>query len=103
MTVGPEAHLAVDVADPAQPGVVLHATTLREASRPSAALACRIASAMNLPLVLLHVLPPKQEMEDKGLPVGADSLALRELRIISQETGSACSTPIEQHVLHGNP
>ena len=103
MTVGPEAHLALDVADAAQSGIVLHATTLREASRPSAALACRIAAAMNLPLVLLHVLPPKQEMEDKGLPVGADSLALRELRIIAGEAGSACSMPIEPHVLHGNP
>ena len=101
MTVGPEAHLAVDVADPADsvPGVVLHATTLREASRPSAALACTIAAAMNLPLVLLHVLPPRDEMERKGLPVGADSLALRELRTIVEETGCGCTMPIEPHVL----
>jgi nucleotide-binding universal stress UspA family protein len=102
MTVGPEAHLPVDV-DPAQPGIVLHATTLREASRPSAALACKIAAGMNLPLVLLHVLPPEDEMDRKGLTVGADSLALRELRIIAGETGCGCSTPIEPHVLHGNP
>jgi len=105
ITVGPEAHLPVDVADPALsgPGIVLHATTLRETSRPSAALACRIASAMDRPLVLLHVLPPKDEMERKGLPVGADSLALRELRIIAGETGCGCSMPIESHVVHGNP
>lgn len=101
ITVGPEAHLPVDVA--AQEGIVLHATTLREASRPSAALACNIASAMNRKLVLLHILPPQDEMESKGLPTGADSLALRELRIIASETGCACSMPIEPHVVHGNP
>src|SRR5215469_16905143 len=65
ITVGPEAHLSVDVA--AQKDIVLHATTLREASRPSAALACRIASSVDRPLVLLHVLPPKEEMEHKGM------------------------------------
>src|SRR3954464_9254429 len=64
ITVGPEAHLPVHVA--ATEGIVLHATTLREASRPSAALACNFASAMNRKLVLLHVLPPKDEMERKG-------------------------------------
>jgi len=101
ITVGPEAHLAVDAANPA--GVVLHATTLREASRPSAALACRIASALDAKLVLLHVLPPADEMERKGLPTGADSLALRELRIIAEETGCACAIAIEPHVVHGNP
>jgi len=101
ITVGPEAHLAVDVA--AQEGIVLHATTLREASRPSAVLACKIASAMKRSLVLLHVLPPKAEMEHKGLPTGADSLALRELRAIAEETGCGCSMPIEPHVVHGNP
>jgi len=101
ITVGPEAHLLVDVA--ATESVVLHATTLREASRPSAALACKFASAMNRKLVLLHVLPPKDEMERKGLPTGADSLALRELRIIAKETGNGCSMDIEPHVVHGNP
>jgi len=101
ITVGPEAHLPVDVA--AQQGIVLHATTLREASRPSAALACRIASAMNRPLVLLHVLPPRDEMEGKGFPAGVESLALRELRTIADETGCGCSMPIEPHVVHGNP
>jgi len=101
ITVGPEAHLLVDVA--ATEGVVLHATTLREASRPSAALACKIGSAMNRPVVLLHILPPKDEMERKGLPTGADSLAMRELRIIAEETGCGCSITIEARVVHGNP
>lgn len=103
ITVGPEAHLPVDVAASAHAGVVLHATTLREASRPSAALACKIASAMNRSLVLLHVLPPKDEMERKGLPTGADSLALRELRTIAEEASCGCSIDIEPHVAHGHP
>ncbi len=101
ITVGPEAHLPVDAVNPE--GVVLHATTLREASRPSAALACEIASALNTRLVLLHVLPPSDEMERKGLPTGADSLALRELQAIAEETGCGCSISIEPHVVHGNP
>ena len=101
ITVGPEAHLPVDVA--ATQEVVLHATTLREASRPSAALACKIGSAMNRPVVLLHVLPPKDEMERKGLPTGADSIAMRELRSIADETGCGCSVAIEPRVVHGNP
>jgi nucleotide-binding universal stress UspA family protein len=58
---------------------------------------------MDRPLVLLHVLPPRDEMESKGLPVGADSIALRELRIIAGETGCGCTMPIEPHVVHGNP
>jgi nucleotide-binding universal stress UspA family protein len=101
ITVGPEAHLPVDVA--AQESIVLHATTLREASRPSAALACKIGSVMNRPVVLLHVLPPRDEMQRKDLPTGADSLAMRELRIIAEETGCGCSVAIEPHVVHGNP
>jgi nucleotide-binding universal stress UspA family protein len=101
ITVGPEAHLPVDAADPE--GIVLHATTLREASRPSAVLACQIATALNCKLVLLHVLPPQDEMERKGLPTGADSLALRELRTIAQETAGGCSIPIEPKVVHGHP
>ena len=101
ITVGPEAHLPVDAAG--TEGIVLHATTLREASRPSAVLACQVASALNRKLVVLHVLPPADEMQRKGLPVGADSLALRELRIIAQETACGCSIPIEPKVVHGNP
>jgi nucleotide-binding universal stress UspA family protein len=92
----------VNAADP-ESGIVLHATTLREASRPSAVLACHLASALNTRLVLLHVLPPKEEMERKGLPTGADSLALRELRIIAHETPCGSPTSIEAVVVHGNP
>jgi nucleotide-binding universal stress UspA family protein len=105
ITVGPEAHLPVDAAEPADSnaGVVLHATTLREASRPSAALACQIASAMDARLVLLHVLPPIDEMERMGLPTGADSLALRELRLVASEISCDCSIGIEPRVVHGNP
>jgi len=101
ITVGPEAHLPVDAAAPE--GIVLHATTLREDSRPSAALACKIGAAMNRPVVLLHILPPKDEMERKGLPTGVESIAMRELRAIAAETGCGCSVAIEPHVVHGNP
>jgi nucleotide-binding universal stress UspA family protein len=74
-TVGPEAHL------PVQGGfeehVVLHATTLRETSRPSAALACQMALGMKAKLVLLNVLPPVDEMRRNGLPTGMDSAAMQ--------------------------
>lgn len=56
ITVGPEAHLEASGDD--RQRVVLHATTLRETSSPSAALACQIASDRRAKLVLLHVLPP---------------------------------------------
>jgi nucleotide-binding universal stress UspA family protein len=101
ITVGPEAHLPVDAADPQR--IVLHATTLREASRPSAVLACQIASALNRKLVLLHVLPPQDEMQRKGLPTGADSLALCELSIIAQQTASGSDISVEPKVVHGHP
>ena len=61
ITVGPEAHLPVESSG--RQRVVLHATTLRETSRPSAALACQIAASQRAKLVLLHVLPPIDEME----------------------------------------
>jgi len=104
VTVGPEAHLPVEKHE----RVVLHATTLRETSRPSAALACQMAANQGAKLVLLHVLPPVDEMERKGLPTGLDSVALRELQILAQETGNVKSgadscTVIEPHVVHGNP
>jgi len=101
ITVGPEAHLPV--AGSGQKKVVLHATTLRETSRPSAALACHIAASQDCRLVLLHVLPPVNEMERKGLPTGLDSTALHELRILAQETGADASIAVEAHVAHGNP
>jgi nucleotide-binding universal stress UspA family protein len=101
ITVGPEAHLPV--ANSGQKKVVLHATTLRETSRPSAALACQIAASQGYRLVLLHVLPPVDEMERKGLPTGLDSTALHELRILAQETGAGSTIAVEAHVVHGNP
>ncbi len=100
-TVGPEAHLAVESGD--RQGVVLYATTLREASRPSAALACRIAASQKAKLVLLHVLPPRDEMERSGLATGLDSAAMHELRVLAAETGAHCCSAVEPHVAHGNP
>jgi nucleotide-binding universal stress UspA family protein len=103
ITVGPEAHLEVTVG--ARQRVVLHATTLREASSPSAALACKIASSRKAKLVLLHVLPPVDEMRREHLPTGLDSTAMRELRILASEIGAAdsCYTEIETRVVHGHP
>jgi len=101
ITVGPEAHL------PVQSGfeerVVLHATTLRETSRPSAALACQMAASLKAKLVLLNVLPPVDEMLRSGLPLGVDSDAMRELRLLAEETSSGCCLEIEPVVVHGNP
>src|SRR5579871_145798 len=101
ITVGPEAHLPADHGDSER--VVLHATTLREASRPSAALACQIAALLHAKLVLLHVLPAAYEMRRKGLPTGMDSAAMQELRTIADETAAGCAVPVEPHVMHGNP
>jgi nucleotide-binding universal stress UspA family protein len=100
ITVGPEAHLPV-VKD--EELVVLDATTLRETSRPSAALACSIASAKGVRLILLHVLPPISEMERKGLATGSDSAAMHELRLLAAETGADCDSDVEPVVAHGNP
>ena len=100
MTVGPEAHLPVNTGE--QP-VVLYATTLRETSRPSAALACQIAAGQKAKLVLLHVLPHVQEMEHKGLPTGINSAAMTELRSLAEETGAGCCSIVEPAVVHGNP
>ncbi len=105
ITVGPEAHL------PVQSGfeehVVLHATTLRETSRPSAALACQFAAGMKSKLVLLHVLPPIDEMRRHGLPTGLDSAAMHQLRRLAAETASGCflgpGLDVEPMVVHGNP
>ena len=101
ITVGPEAHLPVE--SDGLERVVLHATTLRETSRPSAALACQIAASQGAKLILLHVLPPIDEMERKGLPTGLDSLAMHELRVLAAETGAGCCSAVEPHVVHGNP
>ncbi|HXR39475.1 MAG TPA: universal stress protein [Terracidiphilus sp.] len=106
ITVGPEAHLPV-VGTGAE-RVVLHATTLRETSRPSAALACQIAGSLGAKLVLLHVLPPSggfspEAAERSGQPASLDSAALHELRILAAVTGAACAALVEPHVVHGNP
>ena len=104
ITVGPEAHLEVGSTDKKE--VVLHATTLRETSSPSAALAYQIASSQRRKLVLLHVLPPVEEMLRVGLPTGLDSTAMHELRILAAEIGAmapADDAQIEPHVVHGNP
>jgi nucleotide-binding universal stress UspA family protein len=100
ITVGPEAHLPVARGEER---VVLHATTLRETSRPSAALACQVAAAQKAKLILLHVLPPISEMERKGLPTGINSSAMLELRILAAQTGANCCSAIEPVVIHGNP
>lgn len=104
ITVGPEAHLAVEtqVAGKAQ-RLVLHATSLRETSRPSAALAFQIADSLGARLVLLHVLPPGDGNERSGMPAGMDSLALDELRKLAAETGAGASWSVEPVVMHGNP
>jgi nucleotide-binding universal stress UspA family protein len=101
ITVGPEAHL------PVQSGferrVVLHATTLRETSRPSAALACQLAAQLNANLVLLHVLPPADQMIHEGSLSDFESAAARQLETLAAETAASCNPPIETIVLHGNP
>ncbi len=105
ITVGPEAHLAVRSGY--EERVVLHATTLRETSRPSAALACQVAASLHAKLLLLHVLPQMDEMHRDGLPTGMDSAALQELRGLAAETavgsGLKRKLDIEPIVVHGNP
>jgi len=101
VTVGPEAHLAVE--SNGRQKVVLHATLLREASHPSAVLACRIATSQAARLVLLHVLPPVDEMERSGLPTGLDSTALHELRTIAAQIAAAGGCVVDSVVVHGNP
>jgi nucleotide-binding universal stress UspA family protein len=100
VTVGPEAHLPVDSGEER---IVLHATTLRETSRLSAALACSVAASQKARLVLLHVLPPSDEIEGKGLSIGQDAVAMRELHMLAAETGAGCCSAVEPVVIHGNP
>ena len=104
ITVGPEAHLEAASGTDSQ-RVVLHATTLRETSCPSAALACQIAAAHNARLVLMHVMPPLDEMKREHLPTGLDSTAIRELQILAAETGAndLCCTEVETRIAHGYP
>jgi nucleotide-binding universal stress UspA family protein len=100
ITVGPEAHLQ---GSGGGESLMLLATTLRETSRPGAALACRIAAAENARLVLLHVLPPLDGTERKSQSTGLDSIALRELHKMAVEAGAGCSANIDTVVVHGNP
>jgi nucleotide-binding universal stress UspA family protein len=119
ITVGPEAHLPVARSE----RVVLHATTLKETSRTSAALAFQIAANQGAKLVLLHVLPPEDDpgvFEPEvfgphvrragagGQPAALDSVALQRLRTLAGQTltaqpASQCSPAIDPHVVHGNP
>jgi nucleotide-binding universal stress UspA family protein len=109
ITVGPEAHLPVD----AQPRVVLHATTLKEASLPSAALACEIAATQGARLVLLHVLPPTNEpggiessagtAGSNGQPASLDSAALHTISLFAAKAGAGCCSAVAPVVVHGNP
>lgn len=101
ITVGPEAHLPVETAQ--HQAVVLHATTLREASRPSAALACHIAATLGARLLLLHVLPHLEEMQSRGLPTGLDSAAMHELKELAEVTARGTDVAVEVAVAHGNP
>ena len=104
ITVGPEAHLQVGRDN--EERTVLHATTLRETSRPSAALACQIAASQGAKLVLLHVLAPTFATHGSGhsgQPASLDTAALHELQLLAAETGAACEVTVEPHVVHGNP
>ena len=103
ITVGPEAHLEVD--NDTRQRVVLHATTLRETSSLSAALACQIAASHRAKLVLLHVLLPVDEMRREHLPACMDSTALHELRMLASEVGASesCCAQVEARVAHGHP
>ena len=101
ITVGPEARLSVG-SNTAR-AVVLHATTLREASRPSAALACQIASSQDAKLILLHVVPNPNDFEHKGSSTSLDAASVRDLQTLANETGEGCSVCVEPLVVHGNP
>jgi nucleotide-binding universal stress UspA family protein len=106
MTVGPEAHLKVGCGD--RQRIVLHPTTLRETSRPSAALASSIAARQGARLVLLHVLPPASDTAPKGKldemdGNGMESAALRELRKLAAESCAEGCAGIDSLVLRGNP
>jgi nucleotide-binding universal stress UspA family protein len=109
ITVGPEAHLPVEGT---RDRIVLHATTLRETSRPSAALACQLAATQGAKLVLLHVLPPMDSKETHQLPRGVDLSvaeearrlsAIEDLRQLATETNAGFCGCVEPIVVQGNP
>lgn len=102
MTVGPEAHLPMAASN--NPPVVLHATTLREASRPSAALACQIAASRGARLVLMHVMP--KDAARKGANGEAENACTAELRKLAETTAHpehGCASSVEPLVVYGNP
>ncbi len=101
ITVGPEAHLPVQSSFDER--VVLHATTLRETSRPSAVLACRLAARQDAKLVLLHILPPADQVVHEGAVSDIEAAALRQLNALAADTAADCNLQIETLVLHGNP
>lgn len=100
ITVGPEAHL--QEASGGEPAVLL-ATDLRETFRPGAVLACRIAAAQHCRLVLLHVLPPIDQMDRDLAPGELDSMVRRDLHRLVEKEAEACGVEIEAVVAHGNP
>jgi nucleotide-binding universal stress UspA family protein len=104
MTVGPEAHLGVE--RDTQYRVILLATTLRETSRASAALACQIASSQAVRLVLLHVLPGTKIYEPAGVHYTSEANALRQLYLLAstlcEQTGSRVQG-VDTRVTYGNP
>ena len=101
ITVGPEARLTVEGSQSGR--VVLHATTLREASRPSAVLASQIAAVLKARLILLHVLPPIVVMQRRGEPTGLESAAMQELRALAAEVSQGTDVGVEAKVVHGDP
>jgi nucleotide-binding universal stress UspA family protein len=107
MTVGPEAHLLV--APEHDQKTVLHATTLRETSRPSAALACRIAAQQGAKLVLLHVISPKSGnslrpgAELKEIEDSRNASIAEELRQLAAQMRSEYCGSVESVVIQGNP
>jgi nucleotide-binding universal stress UspA family protein len=101
ITVGPEAHLPVESSFDER--VVLHATSLRETSRPSAVLACQLAAQQDAKLVLLHILPPVDQVVYEGSDSDVEAAALRQLHALAEETAADCNPQIETLVLHGNP
>jgi nucleotide-binding universal stress UspA family protein len=109
ITVGPEAHLPVDQK---QERIVLHATTLRETSRPSAALACQLAAAQGARLVLLNVLPQTELSDIENLSPNAHTSATEEerensvqeeLRQLAVETSAGVCGCVQPVVVQGNP
>jgi hypothetical protein len=103
ITVGPEAHLAVGNSDVR---VVLHATTLRETSRPSAALACQMAASQHARFVLMHETPAGVDSFRGTEPTDPSSTAIRQLQQLAAVTRSGslyADVLVEIRDVHGHP